>query len=558
VRTPERLGRDAYGRVTAGGGVRQTAYVLSVLVVLGLSLVLASAADASTPLFTWTGASSESGWSTMNNWEGGTAPSVSEQVRLEFPHLDGCNTCYEAENNLSGLTAESLSIDNSAKYVLSGDELTLGAGGLTASPASSGSSGDVLKLPIKLGASQTWSIAGRNGGGLGENGAAVLGSLTGSSSTLNFEISNEAVLYLENETEVGPATISGADAGEAGIFNGFVGYFGELNFVDGNPVSLNHIFFVGSGALGALSTNQAELDIGSGLEPAEGIVADSATFDSGSEVGFQITGEGTTAGRDYSQLASTGSIELGGSTLVVHGTPPSSSSKVCPSPHPGQKYTFISTTGSLSGTFANAPEDGSEISIKFAKECNHPSQTMEIAYNRSGDTETVTGTVEEARVNQEAKEKREAEEKQEKEVGEREVREKQEAKEHQEVKKHQEEAKEKQKANEGQQIIEAEITKSQETAIATSRQHQEEEAAINHKHEEEAAARKKEGEEVAAKDGVLDAKTGSKVTAPTRVQLLAKALKQCKKQPKKKRAQCEVVAKKRYEAKAKGKKGNKK
>jgi hypothetical protein len=139
--------------------------VLGVLAILGLSLVLASAANATTPLFTWAGASSESGWLTGSNWESGTVPPTSEPVALDFPHLSGCNTCYKSENNLSGLTAESIKLDNNAEYVLSGDELTLGAGGLTASPASSGSSGDVLKLPVKLGASQTWSIAGRSGGG---------------------------------------------------------------------------------------------------------------------------------------------------------------------------------------------------------------------------------------------------------------------------------------------------------------------------------------------------------------------------------------------------------
>ncbi len=374
--------------------------MLGALATLGVSLMLTSAANASGSPFTWMGNSSEPDWSIGLNWGNGSAPSISEPVTLEFPRIPNCyGTCYKSENNLSGLTAESIALDNGDEYTLSGNEITLGSGGLTASPASgsSGASGDVLKLPIKLtGSSQTWSVAGRSGGGLGENGLAVLEKVSGSSSNaLAFEISNEAVLYLENETEVGPAAISGADTGEAGIFNGYVGYFGDLNFEDGNPVSLNHIFFVGSGALGALSTDAAELDVGSGLDPAEGIVADSATFDSASEVGFQITGEGTTAGKDYSQLSSTGPIELGGSSLIVHGTPPSSKSDICPSPRPGQKYTFVSTTGTLSGTFANAPERGSEIPITFAKSCNHTAQTMRIAYDRSGGTKTVIGTVEE-------------------------------------------------------------------------------------------------------------------------------------------------------------------
>ena len=252
-----------------------------------------------------------------------------------------------SKNDLSGLTAESIKLDNGDEYFLSGDEITLGGGGLTASPASgsSGAAGDALELPIKLGASQTWSIAGRSGGSLGENGAAVFGNLTGSSgSALTFEISNEAVLYLENDTEVGPAAISGSDPSEAGIFNGFVGYSGALNFSNENPVSLNHIFLIGSGAFGALSTNNATLDVGSGRDPAEGIIADSATFDSGSAIDFQIAGAGDTAGEDYSQLESDGSINLGGSTLSVGVLHPEGSS--CPSPILDRRIRFSPQPGS--------------------------------------------------------------------------------------------------------------------------------------------------------------------------------------------------------------------
>ena len=104
-----------------------------------------------------------------------------------------------------------------------------------------------------------------SGGGVGENVAAVLGNLNGSANALTVEISNEAGVFLENETEVGPVAIDGANTGEAGVFNGFVGFFGDLNYLDGNPVSLSHIFFIGSGAVGALTTSHAELDVGSGI-----------------------------------------------------------------------------------------------------------------------------------------------------------------------------------------------------------------------------------------------------------------------------------------------------
>jgi hypothetical protein len=296
-------------------------------------------------------------------------------------------------------------------------------------------------------------------------------------------------------------------------------------------VSLTDIFFVGSGAVGALSTNSAELDVGSGLDPAEGIVADSATLDSTSEIQFQINGEGTTAGEDYSQLVSTGAIELGSSSLVVHVAPPSPKSSVCPSLYPGRTFTFVSTTGTLSGTFVNAPEGGPEIPIRFAERCSQISQKMRIEYSRSGDTHTVTGTVEAA-----------AQDKQEEEAT---------------KKKHEEEIKKEEALKKPPPIfgspVPAPITGNIE---ATSR-----EAEATKKHQEEAAAatatKKRQEEETAAAAAKKQEEEKSKSKPPTRAQLLAKALKQCKKQPKK-RAKCEVAARKKYGSSAKSKKGKKK
>jgi hypothetical protein len=71
------------------------------------------------------------------------------------------------------------------------------------------------------------------------------------------------------------------------------------------------------------------------------------------------------------------------------------------------------------------------------------------------------------------------------------------------------------------------------------------------KHQEEAAAEaKKDQEEVAATKKQLAA-IEAMTQPPTRAQSLAKALKQCKKEPKSKRAQCIVKAQKKYGHKAK-------
>jgi hypothetical protein len=65
-----------------------------------------------------------------------------------------------------------------------------------------------------------------------------------------------------------------------------------------------------------------------------------------------------------------------------------------------------------------------------------------------------------------------------------------------------------------------------------------------------AATVKKDQEEVAAAKKKLEELEKAKSHTPTRAQRLAKALKQCKMQPKNKRAQCEVKAEKKYGHKA--------
>jgi hypothetical protein len=126
-----------------------------------------------------------------------------------------------------------------------------------------------------------------------------------------------------------------------------------------------------------LQSSHSELGVGLGGYPAEGIEANSATFDGASELFFHISGVDTSADKGYSQLVSHGAIKLGGSALKVHVEPGEES--WCPSLPPGQEYTLVSTTGALSGVFGNAPE-GSEIPIEFAKGCTQLSRTLRITY----------------------------------------------------------------------------------------------------------------------------------------------------------------------------------
>jgi hypothetical protein len=238
---------------------------LYVLAIIGLSLVLAPVAGATVPSFTWTGEAAESSWSAAKNWEGETAPSSPGPVTLDFPQLTSpacasastSGTCYLSDNDMSGLSVESLKIDDGDDYKIGGGEITLGGGGLIASPASetSGEDGDSIDLPIELGASQTWSITGHGGQGA-ENGVAIKNALIGPGKALAVNMSNDPLLTLEGDTEVGPITIDGTKAGAAG---GVVLFSGELNGTDGSPVSLRDVGFEGSGTVGALKASAVEL-----------------------------------------------------------------------------------------------------------------------------------------------------------------------------------------------------------------------------------------------------------------------------------------------------------
>jgi hypothetical protein len=369
--------------------------MLCVLFALGLMLALAPVASATA--ITWSGdGPGGSGWSTAKNWEGEATPAVPGPVALSFPRIPACmGTCYKSKNDLSGLSVESISIDNSDEYEVSGDEITLGGGGITASPAvgASGPAGDVFRLPIHLGAEQTWSVSQRSGEPTGENGIAVTGGVTGAGEALTIDMSNGPVLYLESGVEVGALAIDGTDAGEAGGLNGLVELGGVgLNSSDEHSVSLSHILLVGSGATGPLSTDRVQLAVGSEEYPAGGIEPSSATLDAASEVAFAITGAGPTAGTDYSQLASTGAVALNGAKLLGR-VAPSNKTSSCPSLPVGQTYALIYTTGVLTGSFGNAPA-GSEIPVGYANSCGaQPARRLRIAYHESGAVQTVTATV---------------------------------------------------------------------------------------------------------------------------------------------------------------------
>ena len=170
--------------------------------------------------FTWSGAASVPGWATGANWVGGHAPRGSVGT-LGFPALASCNTCYQSQNNITGLGVSEISIDDGTSYTVQGNTFGLGAGGIVAAPSSNDMrfSGPYLGPSLTLTAAQTWSITGSSR----NQQFGIAGTVTGSTHALaiKFGSTYPTSLDLQGNIEAGPVTVSG---------NGVVALFGPPAF----------------------------------------------------------------------------------------------------------------------------------------------------------------------------------------------------------------------------------------------------------------------------------------------------------------------------------------
>jgi hypothetical protein len=384
-------------------------------------LLLPAVAGAIPPSFTWSGAeplgtpifsNGEFDWSHGTNW-GGTAPSGTVGT-LTFPALTSpactanspTDTCYLGYNNVSGLSVNAISIDDGAfgaqVYSMTGEAITLGAGGLTASTSAGSGGAAQLELAITLGASQTWTIDGNSGHNGVTLGVGGFGHLTGASAALGVDLSHQAFFGVyQQDVEVGTVTITGgnpSDTGSAAIQNGdvYVGFGptigGSLNATDGNPVHLiDAELNVIDGTVGALTSTGGDLYVGLlGGVPSGGLaVAGGVTLDSASQVKLFINHAGTTARTDYSQLSASGNVNLGNAHLSLWDP---NAEPDCPTLNPGDVDTLITTTGSLSGTFNGVP-DGSTVTIGCTFNTGYGAPgippTVRINYTAHGVTATV-------------------------------------------------------------------------------------------------------------------------------------------------------------------------
>jgi hypothetical protein len=355
--------------------------------------------------FTWSGLTNSANWSTAGNWT--TVAPTGTIGTLTFPDLNGMcsspDTCYTSADDLGALSINQLVIDDSDGYFISlgngSPMLSIGAGGVQANATADGTGGAAgLTPPVILTAPQTWTFGGtvnptNHFPGELDLGYGVSASDSNSdtltlTATPGFATTNGSPvvgLNGENSTvdsEVGQVTV------ENGV-NLQLALGVKLNAVDSQPIDVTSTGLLSvidaSSETGPIDVTGGSLVLGVGESPDGSIAANgTVTLDPQSAVKFYIDDNGSTPSTDYTQLSATGDISLGGSALSLQqGTMGGST---CVALSVGDTATLVSDpTGTISGTFSNAP-DGGIISMSG---CSDQANPVRIAYT----THAVTATV---------------------------------------------------------------------------------------------------------------------------------------------------------------------
>jgi hypothetical protein len=367
-----------------------------------LVVALSAGSASASPTDTWVGLGAPlTGWSTDANW----TSHLTADTPIDFPVLPDtgatscggsqpAGTCYTSTNDEgANFDVPSIAIDASTSYLINGQSIKLGAGGITdtvsGQPASSGGN-TILDLPIVLTAPQTWSMSNQTGAQLD-----VDGGVTGTED-LQVNLADSATLAVGSDVEVGSVAVTGgtpSDTGPTANLNGSVvlSNNGQIDGTNSGAVGVTDAAISGVGTLGALTTTGA--DVSPGLNGAGALATASATLDSGSRVDFVVGSTGTTPGISNSELTSTGAVDLASAHLnTTFGTPTD-----CVVPVPGSTYTVVSTTGAVTGTFTdgagNPLPQGALVPITTAAGCSPSSDSFQVSYNTSAAPETVTLTV---------------------------------------------------------------------------------------------------------------------------------------------------------------------
>lgn len=348
-------------------GLRVAIVVLALTALGAASTALASSSALTN--FQWsggtpTGATGAPDWSNSTNWTGGVAPTGSVGT-LAFPLLTSpactgspTDTCYQGENNIVRLIAHALQINDGVPYRMQGNAMGLGAGGLKAGTTSTTFTGSAeLLMPLVLTAAQSWTVDGHERDFQVYAGGSVT-EPAGSTHALTIDLNHETFLDVGSNIEVGPITINTTQTTGANSSAVALPPTPTLNATDGNPVSITGagtgIFASASTAMGALTADAGRIQVGNGTSGAANLSVNGGfTQGSANGLALNVINAGTVAGTDYSQLKATGAVSLAG-TLQLSGST-TSGSPTCPTLHVGDVDTLLTTTGTLTGTFAGIP-----------------------------------------------------------------------------------------------------------------------------------------------------------------------------------------------------------
>jgi hypothetical protein len=225
---------------------------------------------------------------------------------------------------------------------------------------------------VGLGAPQTWRITGDGVGATAR--LAFQGSITGASDALTIDFNNSAQL-LAADIETGPLTIAGS-----GVLTSFYGTPTSLNATDGNRVIVSggaSLDVSGAGTVGPLQLSGGAISLlaGGGFSSSPGTLAvqGGLSLDATSIMSMESLA-------DVPDITATGPVDLGDASLALL---PGGG---CPILAPGETYTLVTTTGSLTGVFAGIP-DGAIVAVSSG--CPGSTQTMRINYTANSVIATV-------------------------------------------------------------------------------------------------------------------------------------------------------------------------
>jgi hypothetical protein len=320
--------------------VRPGLLIGAIVCALGLSAASASADTCSPTACTWTGATplgtGADGWSVSTNWSGATGPAAGTVGSLDFASLAGCDgsvdVCGQSSNDITGgvVDAGGLVFDTSrGDYTVGGNAITLEGGGVSLSGAGEATVG----LPITFGTNQTWPV---------DTGILNLtGAINSPGESLAVDLTNGATFETNTDLEVpGGLTFDGAGTVSPGT---------SLNGMNGDPVTVSagaDLVADANLSTGALATAGATLTLGQ-TAPVTLTANGNVGLDSSTTLREIVNSPAS-----QSEIQASGAVDVGGTLSLSQ---PSGS---CTSLNPGDAYTLVSASGTLTGTFSNAPEGG--------------------------------------------------------------------------------------------------------------------------------------------------------------------------------------------------------